>query len=517
MKYLSRDFPSSIRPYSIDILLIVFLFAYSFVGMWNFGINMATLHEDDGPIFYAYAFKDPSLFEGDYPIGFPLSILLPFKVMTSGMVWIPAMSWKYFDLDPFMMTGVLTLFQGVLLGLSIYIFSLAVIQKKAVAFIATIFAYSAAPWTWAPAGYGNISTWTFLPYAATLATSPILLAFACVLKKRELMAFFLLAFAGLIHPGITLHAAIIMGMFFLIRGMKEYSRALVMRQLAGLAFVVIVTILPSLWMQATINFEALDTVETMAGMRHNQHVWPWGFQGRWYPGIATMLTWTLFALVSLRWKNDWTSGTLTLCLSAFVGACIMGLTQIVGGIFENLTLLNFVGLRSFMWFTLIALPLIVNYWHAHLRYNTFIGIVSVLICLTVPFWVREYPALRFSPLIFAFLYLDMREGYLSFWRFSPENKRNMILILIAVLAFFLGILAVSSFYDIFNEKSAHLHKTISRYIWPFGGIRLWQFVIFVSVAAILGLFFQKILSSAQTRQASASQEYQEAQVPFSPQ
>ena len=74
----------------VDLLLIAFVVTYSLVGMRNFDLRMATLHEDDGPIFYAHAFRSLSLFEGDFPIGFPLSQLVPVKVVTSAMVWMPA-------------------------------------------------------------------------------------------------------------------------------------------------------------------------------------------------------------------------------------------------------------------------------------------------------------------------------------------------------------------------------------------------------------------------------------------
>lgn len=493
MKSLLRDFPSSIRPYSIDMLMIVFLLAYSLIGMWNFGINMATFHEDDNPIFYAYAFKDPSLFEGDFPIGFPLSLLLPFKVVTSAMVWIPSVSWKYFDLDPFMTTGWLTLLQGFLLGLSIYIFSLAVTGKKEVAFIATFFAYGAAPWTWAPAGYGNISTWNFLPYPATLATSPILIAFTLVLRKRVLPALFLLVLAGLIHPGITLHAAVIMGVFFILQEMKEPSGTRTLLHLAGIAAVVVVTLLPSLWIQMTLNFEPLGTAETMAGMRHNQHLWPWGFEYRWYPSLGAMLAWALLAFLSFRWRNDWRSGALTLCLSAFVGACLMGASQIFGGILKNPALLNFIGLRSCQWFILISLPLIVNYWYAYLRSGTMIGITSVLICLTVPFSVHEYSVVWFSPLILIFFFLDLKEGHLSMWRLSSEKKHQQAFFAVLVVSgLLLGALAIFVIYSVYTENSAQLQQVTASFMRPLRTIKPRNFILFISAAILAGLLLRRL-------------------------
>ena len=94
---------------SVDLFLIAFVLIYSLVGMRNFDLHMADLHEDDGPILYARAFRDPTLFEGDFQVGAPLSLRTYFMMITSVMVGIPAILWRYLNIDPYAITWLITL------------------------------------------------------------------------------------------------------------------------------------------------------------------------------------------------------------------------------------------------------------------------------------------------------------------------------------------------------------------------------------------------------------------------
>ncbi|MBP7032766.1 MAG: hypothetical protein KBI32_02770 [Phycisphaerae bacterium] len=502
MKWILKKYPLSIRPYCIDCLLIIFLVTCSLIGMWNFDVNMATLHEDDGPIFYSYAFKDPSLFEGDFPIGFPLSLLVPLKVMTSAMVWIPAMSWKYLDIDPFLSTGILTALQGFLLGLSVYVFSFTLVRNRVAALLATVFMYASSPWTWAPAGFGNISTFHFLPYAATMATSPILFAFVCVLKKRVHWALLLLALAGLIHPGITLHACIILGICLLFRTIGTSEKSQLSWQMTGLAAVALVTLGPSLWMQATVHFDPSDTMETIAGMKHNQHLWPWEFKNRWYLSWAVIVIWMIFALFSLRVKERFTDGALMLCFSAFIGACIMGLSQIIGGFLEFPVLLNFIGLRSFRWVILFSLPLIIYYWLSILRSGNWAGSMAVLFCIAVPLFVQEYAAFFFCPVIFALLFIEAGRRLMPSVRPGAGGKSALIPISItmAALGTVLAVTVIPFIRNVYAANSHQLQQAISKFTWPLGAVNPPRLILFLTILAVLAALLSRYARTTQPEQ-----------------
>ncbi len=463
-----HESPASRRISVEDLLLLVLLSAYGVIGLWNFEVNMATLHEDDNPVFYALAYKDPSLFAGDYPIGIPVSLLVPLKVATSAMVWVPAILWRHLDVDPFLATGLLTLLQGVLLGLSVYVFTTCVVGRKDVAFLATLFAYSASPWTWAPVNYGNGSLYHFVPYAATLATSLVLFSFASILKRREIMGLVLLTAAGLFHPGVTLHAAVILMLFYLFQGVGNSPALQTLGRLGGVAAVVIVIVMPSLWIQATVDFEPLDAAETIAGMKHNQHLWPWDFKARWYPALAAMLSWALFALLSLRERLACTESARMLLVSALAGACLMGMSHVIGGILELPFLLNLVGLRSFRWFALLALPLIIHYLYDHLLSADLIGCLSALICLTLPLFTLEYASIWFLPLALCFLFLDARKGQVAGFRVNVATKTNSSFAVLATVAWLVWVFLYFSIYRIQELSPGSVQDPISQVIWAFG-------------------------------------------------
>src|SRR5688572_12098636 len=188
------------RGLAADLLVAAWLVTYCAVGMWPFALRMANMHVDDGPIHYARVFAAPEHYDRDVVTGIPIDAVLHAKVATSVMVWVPALLWRFAGVDPFPVTWVLTAPQAILLGGSVYIASAAATRRRAVSFVAAVYALAAAPWVWAPVNFGNNSAWNFIPYAANLAIGPILIAIACVLRGRIVTAAMFLALGGLVHP-----------------------------------------------------------------------------------------------------------------------------------------------------------------------------------------------------------------------------------------------------------------------------------------------------------------------------
>ncbi len=397
----------------LDLLLIVFVIGYSLVGMRNFDLRMANLHVDDGPIFYAHAFKDPSLFAGDFVIGFPVETVVPVKLITSAMVWIPSLLWRYLNIDPYPTTWLITLIQGLSIGLVIYILTISVTGKRVVALLATIFGYITALWHWSLANYGNSASWNFLSYPANLALAPILLGFVYLLQGHHKAVWFSLLVAGLIHPGLTLHACAVVGIYWLWEGL--YDRQGTIRRLTGLVAVGILTALPGLLVGRVVPGDPVSHNEFIAGLRQNQHIWPWNYEGLWSLSWQTTLKWLLLTSLSWRWRAKFSPKVQQLWLAALAGAFVLSLSQIIGAVWEIPLLLNLIGLRAWMWPVLIALPLVIYYWYAHLRSGNWLGAILSLLCLALPLYVRQYAL--FWPLIIGLLLLDVSQGHLAIWQF----------------------------------------------------------------------------------------------------
>jgi hypothetical protein len=401
-----------------DFVFIALLFVYSLIGMRNFKLSIANFG-DDNPIFYAQAFKEPVLFSGDSLFGFPLDSLVDLKVVTSVMVWIPALLWRYLNIDPYSSTWLLTLIQGFSMILAVYVLAIAMVNDRLAAAIAAIFAAITAPWMWGLANFGNNADWTFLPYAAQLAMAPVLLAFVFLIRRgKTVVTLLLLVVGGLIHPTMALYACAMIGIYWLWEGSQSSWRRVLWR-LAGLLAAVFVIMLPSLWVMLTQTIDQLPQAKIIAGMRPNQHLWPWNSQHIWGFSWRTVLKWLGLAILSWRYEASFAPPLRRLWLATLAGAGLLSLSQIIGIVIQNPTLITLIGLRSFCWVALLSLPLIAYYWYSHLRSDSLPGVVLSLICLVLPFYSARY-ALFWLPIL-GLLAVDASQGQISFLKFTLSD------------------------------------------------------------------------------------------------
>ena len=404
---------------TLDILFVLFIVVTSLVAMRNFDLRMANLHTDDGPILYAHVAKTPDLFAGDYQVGSPILLRTRFKVITSAMVWIPTLLWKYLNIDPYLSTWAITFWQIISIGISIYFFSLEITNKRVVAILAALFAYSAGVWAWAPANYGNSLNDLLFPYAANLAIAPILFSFIYLPRERISLTFFFLLIGGLIHPNLAVYAGFIIGIYWLWVGYRKKDKNF-WKPILGLAITGIIIILPALSVQLAYAGETPSHEVLMAGIRQNQHIWPWGFEGRWKYSSQITILWLILALLSFRWVGELEHKFKHLWVATLIGASLLGFSQIIGTIFEIPTLLNLIGLRSFLWLALISLPLVINYWYKYLRSGDWLGVLLSILFLSLPLFVKEYAL--FSVLVFAFIFLDISQEHILIWKIALSPK-----------------------------------------------------------------------------------------------
>jgi hypothetical protein len=398
-----------------ELFLAVVVIVYAASAMDRFDAGLAKLHTDDGPLLYAIALKDPSLFAGDYQIGMPIEERVNVAVKVTAMNWIPALSWKYLHIPPYPTIWLITLWQVLSIGLGVYLLSLTVTRNRWVSGLAVIFAYSTALWGWDPANYGTGSSWNFIPYAAYLSFAPVLLAFVCLLRGREITMLALLACAGLFHPNIALYACAIVGVASIAQRIQDSEFRLLPR-MAGLFAAGAVVVAPGV--AVLLSQRGIDTNvshdELMAGFRVNQHLWPWGMSGRWFLSVPTACKWLVLALLSWRHRDSLIPGFGRLWLSAVAVFAVLGCSHIVGAWLEIPLLLNLTGLRSFGLLAFITLPLVMQYWDAHLRSGNWLSSVLVLLCLAFTFYAYEYAL--FWPMIGLLAMQDLLQGHFIIWK-----------------------------------------------------------------------------------------------------
>jgi hypothetical protein len=466
------------------IAITIFCVGFCLIGTWDFALRMAGMHGDDGPIFYAYAFRDSTLFEGDFPLGFPLSVLVPVKVITSAMIWIPAMLWDKLNVDPYVSAWAMTFAQGFLFGISTYYFALASAEDRFLAFLSMIFAFIAGIWGWNPANYGSSLENMFQPYPANLALAPILFAFTCILRGREGIAFVFLALGGLIHPTVTLYACAILMVYWLLQGIRERSFDFWRK---GVFIVVVVLIAVSPAMLATVNLpiKPLPPVEIIDGMRQNQHIFPWNFEGRWTFSVTTTILWTVLGILSLRWKDKFSPKVYRLYVASLIGSLVLGGTHLLGALVGNPMLLNLIGLRSFLWVAFLSLPLVINYWYRHILQSGIVGAIIGMLSLALPLLAYEYGL--FWPLVLAGLLLDISQGRLSALRFAlSEHKCGVFRVMagLVVALWSMGFLGIDALRSVLPSSS---YDKVMHIVWGVRGSVPGSLERWILIAGVLGI------------------------------
>jgi hypothetical protein len=397
--------------------------------MSNFALRIAQAHEDDTPAFYAYAYKDPALFAGDYPIGIPVAVAVPFRVATSATVWIPSLLWRYLDIDPYRVMWLFTFAQGLTIGLSIYVLAIVSVRSRTVAAIAVAFAYLATPWGWDPANYRGGADWTFVPYAAHLVIAPVLLGFASAILSRKGFALLFLAAAALIHPGLAVFACLILALYWLRDVVDSFSTDS-LRWMLGLAAVAALAVGPAIVTQATLPDAPVPVAELMAGLRPNQHIWPWGYRGQWEFGLSTTIAWLALGALAWRCRNDFSRNVGRMWLASITAAFLLSVSHIAGAVFQIPMLLTLIGLRSWTWVALLSLPLVARYWVAHLESGHVVSAFVTLLCVGLPVLATQYAL--FWPLVVCLLLVDLSHGRLSAATFAVRRSQARLLVSLAL-------------------------------------------------------------------------------------
>lgn len=409
---------------------LVFLALYSWIGMRNFDLQMANFSQDDGAIFYSLAFEEPARYKDSFLFDFPVSQIVSLKMYTSLLIWLPAILWHHLEVDPYWTTWWLALIQGLMLVVAIYSLTLTFVGDRMTAILAVVFACVAIPWGWDPANYGVRYPWNFRLYPGFFVLIPILFSIRSLMLRRFTQLFLLLILAMLIHPGLALQVIGLFGIYWVWNCIRAKS----IRDIKFAILLIVVatmTVLVALTAASSMGGTFLPTDELFDGMQKNQHLWPWGYEGRWGISVSTTIEWFIITLLSLRVGSLLTTRVRQLWAAGLLAVLLLSLSQVVGAVLGWPWLLNLIGLRSWSWFSLISLPLVMFYWTQLLRRGRWTSSVFVLLSLLLPFYCQEYGL--FWALIGGLVLLELSRRELSWWWFRVPDAHRSICQALAVL------------------------------------------------------------------------------------
>lgn len=372
-----------------DLLVCAALLWYGLVSMRPYQLRVGQFWEDDTPILYANAFKEPAKYAADYQSGLPFGDLQTLKLGTSAMNWLPAVLWRYGDLRPYAVVWLLTFVQGAGIGIALYVLARSGGADAATGMLATVITYAAIPGNWNLANYGNDGSWTFLPYPAHLALVPIFLAFAAVLRDRVALSGLGLVAAAIIHPGLALQALGIVCLDWLA-DLRRLTRGDLLHR-AGwiLACAGAAVVPPQLVIAFTAPADALSAPELMEGMRQNAHLWPWSNPSWLRASVFPTLGW--ISIAAIAWVGGAGQVRLRrLWLMSVAGAVILSGSHLLGAAIGNPSMLSVVGLRSWMWPAMLGVILVADLAGRQLRDGRWLVAAGAAICLSLPVAARNF-------------------------------------------------------------------------------------------------------------------------------
>lgn len=200
------------------ILLIGFVNAYAL--MPNLNDSLAITSLEDGPIQPAIVYKNPSNFTNDFHAEEFQHIM--WSTITK---WLPALSYKYFNIDPIIFHVLYTYSQTVLLLLSVFYLSQAINKSRLSAYLSVFFVIILSPY------FNNFSSYGdqfFMPYGTWISMGPLLFLLRSFILNKKIQIFIWAIIGAAIHPTMALCMLIVSFLFLKIKEKTSWSSYLLM-------------------------------------------------------------------------------------------------------------------------------------------------------------------------------------------------------------------------------------------------------------------------------------------------
>lgn len=154
---------------------------------------------EDGPIQPAIVYKDPSVFLNDFHASEFQRLM-----WTTSTKWLPAVLYKYLNIDPIFFHVFFTYAQTVLMLIGTFYLANSLFKSRQVSYISVAFAIAFSPYFNNFASYGDQF---FMPYGTWISIGPLLLAWASAIENKKKITFLWLFVGASIHPAMALSAS----------------------------------------------------------------------------------------------------------------------------------------------------------------------------------------------------------------------------------------------------------------------------------------------------------------------
>ena len=165
--------------------------------------SLALTSSDDGPIYPAVALKN-----ADYFSSFGISSISNQVTLmwTSSTKWIPALAYKFLDINPELFHALFVYSQITLILVGTFRLSRAFRFSREVSYSSVLLMIIYESYFINMGAYGG-QTW--MPYTTWIAIGPLLFSWANAVEDNRIRSIMLLAIGTLVHPGMGLSAAIL--------------------------------------------------------------------------------------------------------------------------------------------------------------------------------------------------------------------------------------------------------------------------------------------------------------------
>ena len=154
---------------------------------------------EDGPIEPSIVYKDPTVFTNDFHASDFQRLM-----WTTSTKWIPAILYKYLNIDPIFPHVLLLYAQTILMLVGTFYLASSLFKSRRTSYISVAFVIMFSPYF---NNFGSYGDQFFMPYGTWISIGPLLLAWANAIDNKRGKTFIWLLIGASIHPAMALCAS----------------------------------------------------------------------------------------------------------------------------------------------------------------------------------------------------------------------------------------------------------------------------------------------------------------------
>lgn len=195
--WLKFQFASK-EKYDLYVVILVGLIN-SFVLSPSITSSLGITSLEDGPIQPSIVYKDPTIFINDFHASEFQRLM-----WTTSTKWVPAILYKYLNIDPVFPHVLLMYTQTILILVGTFCLANSLFKSRITSYISVAFVIMFSPYFNNFASYGDQF---FMPYGTWISIGPLLLAWANAIDNKWKKTFIWLLIGASIHPAMALCAS----------------------------------------------------------------------------------------------------------------------------------------------------------------------------------------------------------------------------------------------------------------------------------------------------------------------